>query len=201
MASQPSVVVAPALKPDSLYFAYGSNLWLVQMATRCPESRYIGIGRLAGYKFQINERGYANVVPSRLDHVYGLCYLLSADDEQDLDLNEGVPWAYEKKILNIELFTARPTVVGRAVDEIIDFGLMPGPPLLVESRTTGNHASEIIEVLVYMSTKHVKDGKPRTEYIDRMNHGIRDAISMGISWRYIETCVRPLIPATAVRSA
>jgi len=30
----------------SLYFGYGSNLWMDQMNLRCPDSRYIGLGVL-----------------------------------------------------------------------------------------------------------------------------------------------------------
>jgi len=30
----------------TMYFAYGSNLWLDQMKHRCPESEFIGIGFL-----------------------------------------------------------------------------------------------------------------------------------------------------------
>ncbi|CAK7210953.1 hypothetical protein SCUCBS95973_000966 [Sporothrix curviconia] len=45
-----------------LYFAYGSNMWLEQMALRCPDSTYVGRGILYDYRWQINERGYANVV-------------------------------------------------------------------------------------------------------------------------------------------
>ncbi|KAK5013992.1 hypothetical protein LTR60_003581 [Cryomyces antarcticus] len=51
--------------PDSnmtLYFGYGSNLWLHQMARRCPDSTYKGIARLEGHRWIINKRGYANVV-------------------------------------------------------------------------------------------------------------------------------------------
>lgn len=31
---------------QTLYFGYGSNLWIDQMNRRCPESRYVGIGLL-----------------------------------------------------------------------------------------------------------------------------------------------------------
>ena len=30
----------------TIYFAYGSNLWIDQMNRRCPEHKYIGIGIL-----------------------------------------------------------------------------------------------------------------------------------------------------------
>ncbi|KAJ2894971.1 hypothetical protein MKZ38_007060 [Zalerion maritima] len=46
-----------------LYFAYGSNMSLSQMRRRCPQNSYIGVGTLHGYTWQINDRGYANVIP------------------------------------------------------------------------------------------------------------------------------------------
>lgn len=46
----------------TLYFGYGSNLWLHQMHLRCLTSEYVGIARLNGYRWMINSRGYANVV-------------------------------------------------------------------------------------------------------------------------------------------
>lgn len=48
---------------DRLYFAYGSNLSPEQMARRCPDSIFLGKATLRGHKWQINERGVANVVP------------------------------------------------------------------------------------------------------------------------------------------
>lgn len=46
-------------------------------------------------------RGYANIIPSHEDYVYGLLYELTAADEHDLDLYEGS--AYEKKVLPLSL--------------------------------------------------------------------------------------------------
>jgi len=34
------------MSSKTIYFAYGSNLWLDQMERRCPESKFIGIGLL-----------------------------------------------------------------------------------------------------------------------------------------------------------
>lgn len=106
-------------RSEILYFAYGSNLSTEQMRQRCPYSTAVGLGKLSGWKWIINERGYANIV--KLDdgeddvggegegkgkmeeeeqgHVYGMLYLLPTEDEDRLDGYEGVPWAYEKVYL------------------------------------------------------------------------------------------------------
>lgn len=91
-------------KPDVLYFAYGSNLHVAQMAKRCPSSVFIGTGTLSGYRWQINERGVANVVPADDSLVEGLVYLVNARDVRALDRSEGVARKlYQKHMLEIVL--------------------------------------------------------------------------------------------------
>jgi hypothetical protein len=46
------------------------------------------------------------------------------------------------------------TVVDRAVQEIIDFGLVPKQHSALTSRSISHQASEKIAVLMYVSTKH-----------------------------------------------
>ncbi|KAI1313993.1 hypothetical protein F5Y03DRAFT_1475 [Xylaria venustula] len=110
--------------PERLYFAYGSNLSTTQMLQRCPQSTAIGLARLTGWTWIINERGYANIVPKKPlwelekdtksisnayhDHspdpgavVYGLVYRLHPNDEDALDRYEGVGSAYEKWTMTI----------------------------------------------------------------------------------------------------
>lgn len=33
----------------TIYFGYGSNLWLDQMKRRCPDNQYVGVGVLADW--------------------------------------------------------------------------------------------------------------------------------------------------------
>jgi hypothetical protein len=106
---------------QTIYFGYGSNLWLHQMSLRCPDAKYLGIARLNGYKWLINDRGYANVVELNTtststgatdaaathdDVVYGMVYTLTSDDEDKLDKNEGVPIAYTKEMLECDFWSA-----------------------------------------------------------------------------------------------
>jgi gamma-glutamylcyclotransferase (GGCT)/AIG2-like uncharacterized protein YtfP len=86
-----------------LHFAYGSNLWLKQMQCRCPNHRVIGIGVLKGYRWIISKRGYANIVKSKPDEVYGTVYEISLSDEDRLDCYEGVHnRKYGKEMIKIE---------------------------------------------------------------------------------------------------
>lgn len=86
-----------------LHFAYGSNLWRDQMRRRCPRHQVCGIGVLKGYRWIISERGYANIVKSGQDEVYGVIYQISESDEQRLDQCEGVQdGSYLKKMMMVE---------------------------------------------------------------------------------------------------
>ncbi|KAI0506348.1 hypothetical protein F5B22DRAFT_450413 [Xylaria bambusicola] len=92
----------PVMEGGSFYFAYGSNLHLTQMANRCPASIFKGKAVLSGYRWQINDRGVANVVRSPDDSVEGLLYLVNPKDERSLDRSEGVGKGfYQKHLLKV----------------------------------------------------------------------------------------------------
>ncbi|XP_014553962.1 hypothetical protein COCVIDRAFT_106213 [Bipolaris victoriae FI3] len=160
--------------PPTLYFGYGSNLWLHQMSTRCPSSAYLGIARLDAYKWIINERGYANIVSATpSDHVYGLIFSLTPTDEHHLDKNEGVPLAYTKEHLPCTFWAGTS-------DRKID---VTRPPSETEK-----------SVLVYIDRKRVTEGVPREEYVYRMNRGIEDAVRCGVPEGYVRDFMRGFIP-------
>lgn len=186
-----------------LYFAYGSNLHLDQMKRRCPESKYIGTGRLMNYRWQINQRGYANVVKAEGYWVDGLCYDISVSDEARLDVSEGVAkGAYAKMELPIEVRRGEASVYRRPTAWIVDHGG-------VESLLTAANASEGTdlpkgiepEVLVYVSEEFVEEGEPWDEYVHRINAGLRDAEPLGIDASYIANCIRQYIPAHPKRNS
>ena len=73
-----------------LYFAYGSNMDPEQMSTRCPDSDFCGVAWLSSYRFRINSRGVATVVPEEGAVVHGALWMISTRDEGRLDKYEGV---------------------------------------------------------------------------------------------------------------
>lgn len=91
--------------PPRLYFAYGSNLSLTQMASRCPTATYHSFGVIRNCTWVIGPRGYANIVPSQnpQDIVYGMLYTMLPSDEATLDVAEGVPYAYVKQMMPVQL--------------------------------------------------------------------------------------------------
>ena len=44
-----------------LYFAYGANMDVAAMATRCPGAKPVGTARLPRHRFIITGDGYASV--------------------------------------------------------------------------------------------------------------------------------------------
>jgi len=107
----------------SFYFAYGSNMWLERMKKRCPDHTIVGTGMLTGYRWIISSRGYANIVKSTSDVVYGVVYEISSPDERNLDVCEGVArGAYRKEWLSV-VVNGRPMTCLVYVDPIQDEGL------------------------------------------------------------------------------
>lgn len=170
----------------TIYFGYGSNLWLQQMDMRCPTSKYRGVARLNGYKWIINDRGYANVVqvnttdPEDLasssnytNVVFGLVYSLKEEDEKRLDKNEGVPIAYEKEDIACEFWESKD-------GKWVDVSIKP---------------TKAIDMLVYIDRNRTTTDDPKKEYIYRMNRGIDDAIKQGVPKEYVDDVMRKFIPA------
>jgi hypothetical protein len=78
-----------------LYFAYGSNLCVAQMAERCPSGQVVGRAMLPDHTLIFPRRsarrncGVASIVacPGRV--VWGAVYRLTSADIADLDVCEG----------------------------------------------------------------------------------------------------------------
>ncbi|KAM3500439.1 hypothetical protein MY10362_006397 [Beauveria mimosiformis] len=165
----------------TIYFGFGSNMWKQQVKTRCRTAAYLGIARLPGYRWFIAAQGGANItLGSDDDEVWGLAYSLQPNDEAELDVIERVPTHFTKNIIQAELWEpiaadgtpADPAQTGRAVG-----------------------------VLVYISHERIATGKPRDEYVVRMNHAISDALSSGVPLSYIENVLRKWIPDGSVEQA
>ncbi|KAK0701878.1 hypothetical protein B0T26DRAFT_757852 [Lasiosphaeria miniovina] len=181
-----------------LYFAYGSNLSLDQMAARCPQSTFRGRAVLPDFQWQINQRGVANIVPRAGSSVHGLVYELGAGDEKRLDRNEGVRAGFYSKALlpvvlhpatdALQMRTARIVTMGGAAGVVHDFDKLVGLGSRPRARLEP-------EVLVYVSETYVQTGEPRDEYVDRMNRAMEDGVAMGIPTAFFLNTVREHIPS------
>ncbi|KAH7176536.1 hypothetical protein EDB81DRAFT_751876 [Dactylonectria macrodidyma] len=194
----PAPTPAGDTRPTKYYFAYGSNLHLRQMKRRCPGSKFIGCARLSHYRWQINERGYANVVEAEGHWVDGLVYEIDEADESRLDINEGVSKnAYAKRYMTVLLNRAQSPLYRRPTAWIVDKGGPAKVRLLAQAE--GQKESEHPQhweqnVLVYISLNYIVDSKPKEEYIKRINFGVNDAKALGVGDDYVTNCIRPFIP-------
>ena len=195
----------------TLYFGYGSNLWLKQMHQRCPNSTYLGIARLKDFKWIINERGYANVVevenpaqPRRNAFVQS-----SWGTDTRLNFPEVLQWTgkYESQVWGL-VYSLQPSDEARLdrnegvpvayTKEMLKCDFWPAS----EDRVDGSSEPAKMkwsklkkrDLLVYINRDAVTPSKPKKEYIYRMNMGIRDAIKEGVPQRYVEEVMRKFIP-------
>lgn len=60
------------------------------MAHRCPGATPLGKARLAGWRYLIYERGYANIVPDAAGELWGGVWLVTEEHLRALDVHEGV---------------------------------------------------------------------------------------------------------------
>jgi phage replication-related protein YjqB (UPF0714/DUF867 family)/gamma-glutamylcyclotransferase (GGCT)/AIG2-like uncharacterized protein YtfP len=106
-----------------LYFAYGSNLHVGQMAQRCPGAANPRPATLADHDWLINERGVATVEPFEGSQVHGVLWQLTDHDLAVLDSAEGVPVRYRRDRMTVHTDDG-PADAWVYVDHRVD----PGPP-------------------------------------------------------------------------
>lgn len=106
-----------------LYFAYGSNLCVQQMARRCPDAADPRPATLADHDWLINERGVATVEASDGAEVHGVLWRLSDHDLTVLDSAEGVPVRYRRDQLIVHTADG-PDPAWVYIDPRVE----PGPP-------------------------------------------------------------------------
>ena len=84
------------------YFAYGSNMNLDQMASRCPGAKLDVVAKLSNWRYFINGNGYAGIEEFPGSEVWGCLWKLNFSHWEALDQYEGVDGGYyEKKILKV----------------------------------------------------------------------------------------------------
>lgn len=82
-----------------LYFSYGMNTNLAQMARRCPQAVSLGAAVLPGFRFEF--KSFATVVADYEMDTVGVVWEISDDCEAALDILEGYPVYYTKQIVTV----------------------------------------------------------------------------------------------------
>ncbi len=86
------------------YIAYGSNLNILQMRTRCPGARTVGTAEIKDYEllFKGSKTGaYLTIEKKEGGRVPAAVWLVTEDDELGLDRYEGFPNFYYKAELEL----------------------------------------------------------------------------------------------------
>ena len=131
--------------------------------------------------------GTKEVVQAEEDAVVGMLYTLEEEDERALDLAEGVPFAYTKHLLDVEIVRREASANGEK--EVVE-AAMDGDE---RREGSGNEGRQVVKALVYVDERRLGVGVCKEEYVGRMNRGIRDAVSKGMSRRYVERVIRPFV--------
>ncbi|TKA77739.1 hypothetical protein B0A55_04168 [Friedmanniomyces simplex] len=161
------------------------------MAERCPSSLFKGKAALPGYRWQINERGVANIVATPqepMHYVEGFLFSVNTADQRALDHSEGVQRGfYERKTLSVRLIPHRDG----------PFKTTYHAQKLRESRQMvwrmDQSAASNVEALIYVSSQYIEEGRIRPEYAVRMERAIADVLQMGIRQVYVRKYLAPFV--------
>lgn len=94
---------------NKLYFAYGSNLDLNQMAYRCPDAKVVEPVTLDNYELLF--RGCATIAPKEGSVVHGLIWEITPQCERTLNLYEGFPAFYDKEQITVRTKSGKQITV------------------------------------------------------------------------------------------
>jgi gamma-glutamylcyclotransferase (GGCT)/AIG2-like uncharacterized protein YtfP len=143
------------------YFAYGSNLDLLQMQLRCPGAQFVSIAKLDDYRICFPRKSFVrdcaviSIEPSVGDEVWGALYELDGTDIARLDEREG----YDKRRDRLLNHRNRITVRVEGPDE---------RPVLAE---------------VYMAVPSADPGLPTPQYVGYL---IASAAECGLPKSHLE---------------
>jgi len=111
-----------------LYIAYGSNMNLEQMATRCPTAAVVGASELKGYRL-LFRGGHSNAVATIERHRGGsvpvVVWAIQEADEAALDRYEGFPFLYRKETVRVKINSKYMSVMVYIMNERDNCGHRP----------------------------------------------------------------------------
>ena len=197
--------------PQTIYFAYGSNLSTTQMSARCPSSTCLGIGLLRGWKWIITARGYANVVelpketqpattsegtanpdlPAAIaPHSTQSSELFAATTSEDFTIVYGLVYSLPPvDEASLDGYEGVPWAYTKEVHgiEFWPRGEGEGEVPSVGAEKPGN--GQIVKALVYVDRKRVEPAAPKAEYVGRMGRGVKESKEWGIPGEWLERVV------------
>jgi cation transport regulator ChaC len=115
-----------------LYFAYGSNMSLRQMAERCPGNERVGIALLIDHALcfprtsTVRNCGVAGLTPNPGAKVWGVVYRLHDEDLAALDRREGYDPSKPAHVNRYNRQSVRVLMDGQSVD-CLTYAARPEP--------------------------------------------------------------------------
>ena len=82
------------------YFAYGMNTNSAEMSYRCPRARSLGAAILLDHEFRFST--HADIIEYPGFETHGVLWDITTDCEAALDILEGFPHYYQKKIVTVQ---------------------------------------------------------------------------------------------------
>ncbi len=116
-----------------LYFAYGANMDVEDMARRCPRSRPLGVARLMRHRLAIMREGWLTATRDARGRVHGVLWNLALDDVSALD-------RFEQLGDGLYVKTTQPVIAGSGPKRaLVYFGANAGP-----GRADGDYIRAVI---------------------------------------------------------
>ena len=139
----------------SIIFMYGEYMNSNHLKFRCPDALCSGMAILDGFRFMINSRGVATIVPDGGSQVQGVLWRVTPFDEGDIDKTLGYNAEEPEKSRCDKLVLMTHTSVGMPVEAIV----------YVEKDTTpGEPAQSYMQKVISGAAEHAVEKK----YIDEV---------------------------------
>jgi hypothetical protein len=156
-----------------LYWAYGSNTNLRQMAVRCPTARAIG-------PFHLNDsrlvfRGVADVEYAEGEHCPGALWTIQREDEEALDNYEGVEHGLYRKVWLSFKFVKTNKVRRCLVYQMNETGVMPPDSHYLQSIRQGYADFGLDQAYLDEAVRRAWEDKELTSRLIHRRRGIKRA--------------------------
>lgn len=108
-----------------IYIAYGSNMNIGQMSSRCPDAKLLGVSQIDGYALEFHGGGgaVATIVAREDSRVPVVLWEISERDERNLDRYEGFPRLYFKKDFRVFLGKRKVSAFAYIMSSGYDIGI------------------------------------------------------------------------------
>ena len=143
-----------------LYFAYGSNLNVGQMAVRCPMAQLVCRAVLEGYELAFR-CGVLTILPKAGGRIDGILWKVNDRDERALDRYEGYPHLYTKELLPVQTDSGPQTVVAYVMTAPYCEKAQPPSPAYLQTVLTGYRLAGFDPDAVLQAAAQAREMQPQ----------------------------------------